>query len=212
MGYETRCAVRVTSPDGTVRTAADAAVLIETDDLVVRGVARVKVPRLSITSLRVRAGVLTIAAPAATIALTLGDAADAWKRRLAEAPKRLIDKLDIKPGARVWLNAVEDDSLIAQLAERTSNIVRGPRATRCDAAFVGVEQASELERIARAANAIVESGSIWVIHRKGKTGVPDTAIFAAATKAGLVYTKVARVSDTHTAEKLVWPRAARGHR
>jgi hypothetical protein len=40
-------------------------------------------------------------------------------------------------------------------------------------------------------------------------GVADTAIFAKAKSLGLTYTKVARVSDTLTAEKLVRPVAAR---
>ena len=64
-------------------------------------------------------------------------------------------------------------------------------------------------RIARALDATVSSGAVWVIHRKGPTGVADTTIFGKAKELGLVYTKVARVSETHTAEKLVRPRNKR---
>jgi hypothetical protein len=49
-----------------------------------------------------------------------------------------------------------------------------------------------------------------VIHPKGQTGVADTTIFEKAQALNLAYTKVARVSDTHTAEELVRPRASRG--
>jgi hypothetical protein len=45
------------------------------------------------------------------------------------------------------------------------------------------------------------------VHPKGKDGVKDTAIFAAGRAAGLVAIKVARVSGTHSAEKLVRPRS-----
>jgi hypothetical protein len=39
--------------------------------------------------------------------------------------------------------------------------------------------------------------------------VADTTIYGKAKELGLVYTKVARVSETHTAEKLVRPRDKR---
>ena len=41
------------------------------------------------------------------------------------------------------------------------------------------------------------------MHLKGPSGIADTTIFEKAKTMDLAYTKVARVSDTHTAEKLV---------
>jgi hypothetical protein len=73
-----------------------------------------------------------------------------------------------------------------------------------------VESEKDLDRIGRAMKAMTDNGAIWVVHRKGPSGVADTTIFAAAKALGLTYTKVARVSDTHTAEKLVRPVASRG--
>jgi hypothetical protein len=57
--------------------------------------------------------------------------------------------------------------------------------------------------------AMNDDGAIWVIHRKGPTGIADTTIYSRAKALGLTYVKVARVSDTHTAEKLVRPVASR---
>jgi len=82
-------------------------------------------------------------------------------------------------------------------------------ATSCDVVFVGVESIKDLDRIGKAMGAMTDNGAIWVVHRKGPSGIADTAIFAAAKALGLTYTKVARVSDTHTAEKLVRPVASR---
>ncbi|HEY4218502.1 MAG TPA: hypothetical protein VGM67_15275 [Gemmatimonadaceae bacterium] len=210
MGYETRCRVRVDDGAGSVRDAADAAVLIETDDLVVRGPARITIPRASIQSVRSRAGVVTVASPAGTVTLFLDDRAEKWRTRLSEQPKRLIDKLDVAPGAKVWTLGVDDETLIAQLGERTTHVTTARSATNCNVVFVGVETERDLARIDRAMNTIVDAGAIWVVHRKGKSGVADTTIFAYASALGLAYTKVARVSDTHTAEKLVIPVARRG--
>jgi hypothetical protein len=209
MGYEIRCRVRVDDRSGAIREADDAAVLIETDDLVVRGPARITLPRTSITNLRMRAGALTVTAPAGTVTLFLGERAAKWQVRLAEAPKRLIDKLDVAVEAKVWMIGIDDETLIAQLAERTTHIVTGRSAAGCDVVFVGVEQERDLARIDRAAKAMVDTGAIWAVHRKGPSGVADTTIFARAKVLGLTYTKVARVSGTHAAEKLVRPVASR---
>jgi hypothetical protein len=208
MGYETTCRARVTDADGKVREA-DAKVLLETDELVVRGEARVRIPRSAIERVTTRAGVLTITAPTAVIALSLGDAAEKWRKRIEEPPKRLIDKLDVKPNAKVWVLGVDDATLLTQLAERTTQLLRGRSATACDVVFVGVESEGQLDRIERGLKAMNDDGAIWVIHRKGPTGVADTTIYTRAKALGLTYVKVARVSDTHTAEKLVRPVASR---
>ena len=209
MGYETKCRARVDDGTGTIREA-ESTVLLETDELIVRGEARVRVPRGSIERVAMRGGVLTITAPSATVSLSLGpDAAAKWKKRLEEAPKALIDKLDVKPGAKVWLFDIDDTTLIAQVDERAATVLRGATATSCDVVFVDVASDRELDRIARALQATKDDGAIWVVHRKGPTGVADTTIFSKAKALGLVYTKVARVSDRDTAEKLVRPVANR---
>jgi hypothetical protein len=209
MGLETKCRARVDDGSGKIREA-DATVLLETDELIVRGEARVRVPRASIKTVALRGDTLTITAPPNVVALSLGaDAAAKWKKKIEEPPKRLIDKLDVKPGAKVWLLSVAEAELEAQVAERSDAVSRGRSATGCDVVFVGVEAEKDLDRLPRALAATSEAGAIWVIHRKGPSGVADTTIFAKAKTLGLVYTKVARVSETHTAEKLVRPVAAR---
>ena len=210
MGYETKCRVHVDDGSGKPRTA-EATVLLETDDLIVRGEARVKVPRREITSVSRRGGVVTIVAPATTVKLTLGEpAATKWEQKLKEAPKRLIDKLDVKHNAKVWLLDIAQPELETQLSERTSDVSRAKSARDRDVVFVGIERDAHLNRIERAVNAILDDGAIWVVHPKGREGVADTTIFEKAKALNLTYTKVARVSDTHTAEKLVRPRASRG--
>jgi hypothetical protein len=209
MGYETKCRARVDDRSGTVREA-ESTVLLETDELIVRGEARVRIPRTSIQRVTARAGVVTITSPAAIVSLSLDEkSAAAWRKRLEEPPKRLIDKLDVKPDMKVWLFSIHDETLAAQVAERTRNVVRGSSASKCDVVFVGVDTNAQLARIGRALAAIGDRGAIWVVRPKGPNGVADTAIFAKAKSLGLTYTKVARVSETHTAEKLVRPVTAR---
>ena len=211
MGYETTSRVRVDDGSGKVREADAAKVLLETDELIVRGEARIKVPRSEITRVSVRAGVLTVTSKTAVVTLSLGaEAAEKWKKKLEEQPKRLIDKLDVKPTAKVWLFGPLDDALVAQVEERTQTVVKGAAASSCEVVFVSVETERELDRLGKAHKALLAHGAIWVVHPKGPKGVPDTKIFARAKTLGLVATKVARVSDTHSAEKLVIPKDKRG--
>jgi len=203
VGLETRCHVRVRDVDGATREADDAAVLLETDELIVRGPARVRIPRASITDVRAAKGTLTVTHAAGTLSLVLGPDAEKWRARVAEAPKPLIDKLDVKPGAKVCVLGVADDAFLASLRERTPDVTASPRATGCDVIFLTVERDADLPRIAKAVSALAERGALWVVHPKGPGGVLDTAIFAAGNDVGLTATKVARWSATHTAEKLV---------
>ncbi len=83
MGYETKCHVRVDDRSGTIREAHASTVLLETDELVVRGDARVRIPRLAIERVVAKNGVVTVTSPIAVVTLTLGaDAAPKWARTL----------------------------------------------------------------------------------------------------------------------------------
>jgi methylaspartate ammonia-lyase len=74
----------------------------------------------------------------------------------------------------------------------------------------GVDQVTRLARLATLRDYLTPAGAIWVVHTKGKAAtVRDVDVFAAARTAGLVDVKVASLSATHTAEKLVVPVKAR---
>lgn len=208
MGYEARCVARVCDADGAVREG-EGAVLLETDELIVRGPARVRIPRASISEARAADGALVVTHAAGTVTLALGPDAEKWRARLAEPPKPLVDKLDVKPGARVWVSGVRDAEFLGALRERAPDArIGGAAPAECDVVFLAVERDADLTRVAKAARALAARGALWVVHPKGSGGVLDTAVFAAGQAAGLVATKVARFSPTHTAEKLVRPRGA----
>ncbi len=208
MGYETKCRVRVSDDRGS--READATVLLETDELVVRGEARTRVKRSDIQRVNRRAGVVTVTSPAGSIALSLGEpAAERWEKKLVDQPKPLIDKLDVRPGAAVLLIGEHDETMRAQLAARTPNVSRSANAKNRDVVFVYVGHIADMARIERGNAAMKDDGAIWVVHPKGPNGVADTSIFAKAKELGLTYTKVARISETLMAEKLVRPVASR---
>jgi hypothetical protein len=120
----------------------------------------------------------------------------------------LIDKLGVKPGARVAVLGIDDPSFLGQLRERTGD-VSTRRRKRCDAVFFQARSQRELGRLAALEGDIERDGFIWVVSPRGDRSIQDVHVIAAALEAGLVDNKVVRFSDTMTALRLVVPVARR---
>lgn len=209
MGAEARCQLEV---DGT---SHEGKALLETDELLFRGDARgagrgfrLKIPLASIRSVSERDGALRVIFGAGDATFLLGNQAEKWAQRI-RSPKSLVDKLDVKAGHSVSVVAIDDDGFLSMLRARATRVSVGRIAPRSDVIFLGAGNVAALSRLPKAAAAMARDGAIWVVHPKGADGLRDTEIFAEAKRLGLTYTKVARFSPTHTAEKLVIPKAKR---
>jgi hypothetical protein len=120
----------------------------------------------------------------------------------------LLDKLGVRPGARVSVLGVADEAFLARLRARADVSTR--ERTDSDLIFVAADSAAELARLALLERRIKRDGAIWVVSRKGKAAtLRDVDVIDAAKRAGLVDNKVASFSETHTALRLVVPRARR---
>jgi Protein of unknown function (DUF3052) len=205
MGAEADCVLRENGASHSGRA------LLETDELIFRGADgyRVKLPLGSLRNPRAAGGDLLLDAPSGALAIELGDKAELWAERI-RSPKTLVDKLDLKPQYTVAIVGAPDDALVDQLRARVRSVTKGKVAKGVNVVFLWADTPVALKRLASTAKTIARDGAIWVIHAKGGASkVKDTDIFAVAKKAGLTATKVARVSETHTAEKLVIPVAKR---
>jgi hypothetical protein len=122
----------------------------------------------------------------------------------------LVDKLGVRPGAKVALLDIDDPNIRRLLETRTSDITDGPPAPNTDLIFAAADSVEELLRLPQLRAALVPNGAIWVVSRKGKAAtIRDVDVMAAAKSAGLVDNKVVSFSETHTALRLVIPRADR---
>lgn len=209
MGAEARCQLRVGD------TLHDGKALLETDELVFRGdkqgtgrPVRLVIPLASIRGIASANGALRVRYDSGDVTFVLGAQAEKWAERI-RSPKSLVDKLDVKPEHTVSVVALEASEFIESLRARAARVVVGRIAPQSNVIFVGAENAAALSRLEKAAAGMARDGAIWVVHPKGAAGLRDTEIFAEAKRVGLTYTKVARFSATHTAEKLVIPKASR---
>jgi hypothetical protein len=209
MGAEARCQLRV---DGALH---DGKALLETDELLFRGDARgaergfrLAISLASIRHVNDTDGSLHVTHDGGDATFVLGPQAQKWAQRI-RSPKSRVDKLDVKADQLVSVMALDDAEFVAELTARGARVVVGRMMPKSNLVFLGAEKPVDLARLEKAAKVIARDGAIWVVHPKGPSGLRDIEIFAEARRHGLTYTKVARFSPSHTAEKLVIPKAKR---
>lgn len=122
----------------------------------------------------------------------------------------LIDKLGVKPDARVALVNLVDPEFEALLATRTSDVRVGEPEPDTDLIFLGADSIDELGVLSALRSRLRPNGGIWVVSRKGKAAtLRDVDVIQAAIANDLVDNKVVSFSETHTSQRLVIPRAMR---
>ena len=198
MGAEARCSLTFG------KTKAEGKALLETDALIFRGGdVRLSVPYRQISAVEARGGSLRVTFPGGTAVFDIGDAAPKWAAKIVNPPSRL-DKLGVKPSHVVILLGIRDDAFLNEVAARTSRM--STRASgQADLIFYGAESRDALERLKPLQKHLKRDGAIWVIRPRGVKAITEADVMKAGKAAGLVDVKVARFSDTHTAEKFVIP-------
>jgi hypothetical protein len=201
MGLDTTCSATFKKQTSTGR------VQLETDYVLFRGDFRVKLPLTSITAVSTKDGRLSLKSAEGTLVLGLGPAADKWASKI-RSPKSRIEKLGVKAGARVSVLGIDDDAFLEELKQAGADVATRVRQ-QSDQIFFGVNSEKDLQRFAALLPSIVPDGALWAIRRKGLADASEAATMAAGKAAGLVDVKVARFSETHTAEKFVRTLASR---
>lgn len=202
MGREHRGLVEI---DGA---SARGHALLETDEVVVRAEGRrLVLPRLGLTS-SVEGDDLRLVHGQTTVVLPLGAAVAArWDGDLRH-PKGRLDKLGVRAGAHCVTLGTFDGQFLAELAA-VGVTTATTLAPRTPLVFLALPDAESLRLLPSVRAALAPAGVLWTVRKKGKDGLAEAAVRAAAHAAGLVDVKVARFSDTHTAEKWVVPKERR---
>jgi hypothetical protein len=185
---------------------APAKVLLEQNEVIIRGELRRVISVSAIKDLRVEADTLTFVTGTDKVSLLLGSTtAKKWLDAILKPPATLAQKLGIGPDSVVQVcGLVRSDELRTALAQ--AGDARGEPPNM----FVTcVESRESLVETLEDSREFLERGiPIWVVYQKG-TGSPlgETAVRDTLRQRGLRDTKVASVSSTLTALRFSKPAA-----
>ncbi len=202
MGAEERCTLRF---GGKV---AEGKALLETEALIFRGDLRLNIPLRDVTAVEASEGWLRVTFADAEAAFELGPKAEKWAKKISDPPG-LIDKLGVRRGMRVSVLGIAGDGFRRSLLERGAEVYDGRPEPASDLLFLAVEGRDDLGRLGALLPYLKGDGALWTVRPKGVQRVTEADVRAAGRSVGLVDTKVARFSDTHTAEKFVIPKGRR---
>ena len=203
MGSEAVCSVTYAGQ------VSEGRALLENTEVLFRGDFRLKIPFAQITSVAASDGALRLGYEGDVAVFDLGRDADKWAAKIRN-PRGLLDKLGVKPGMHIAVLGVEDADFLTQLTARTGSPDKGIDGDNLDVIFYAADRLDDLARLPELRSAIKRAGAVWVVSPKGKgIEVRDVDVMAAAREAGLVDNKVASFSATHTALRLVIPKAMR---
>jgi hypothetical protein len=202
MGSEVLTRVRIGD------SIVEAKVLLETEELIVRGALKKRVAFRDITSIETRAGTLSLKTRAGAMSIELGDKAEAWATKI-RAPKLVIDKLGVKSGQRVAIfGALDDEAFARSLRERAT--IEASGAKGLDAIFLVADEPRALETIGKRAKQLAPNGALWIVRAKAKdASVKENDVMRAGRGAGLTDVKVVKISEALSALKFVVPIAKR---
>ena len=138
----------------------------------------------------------------------MGEAATKWCDKILH-PKSRLEKLGIKPGAKVCLLGGFEEEFLQELGERTSAARKGKIAADSEWIFLAADLQKDLAQVSKLAKSLKGAAALWIVYPKGRKDITENDVLAAGRKAGLKDVKVVGFSATHTGLKFVIPVARR---
>jgi len=198
MGNELKCTVRY----GKETSVGKA--LLETSEVLFRGDFRLKIPFASIKSAKAVDGELRLQTADGLALFEIGPAAEKWCEKILH-PKTRIEKIGVKPRAKVCLLGNFDADFLDELKSLAGSVTKDKAAADCDTIFFAADSMKELSSVAKIAKSLKGASALWIVYPKGQKTITENDVLAAGRKKGLKDVKVIGFSSTHTALKFVIP-------
>jgi hypothetical protein len=202
MGNEAHCLVRFG------KQQSEGKALLETGEILFRGDFRLKIPFSSIQSAKAVDGQLRLQTADGLAVLHLGAASEKWRDKILH-PKSRIEKLGVKPGAKVALFGEFEAEFLRELGSLTRTVSKGQAASDSEWIFFAADSKGELGSLCKISKSLQGATPLWIVYPKGQKHITENDVLAAGRKSGLKDVKVVDFSPTHTALKFVIPLASR---
>jgi hypothetical protein len=198
VGSELKCTVRYG------KETSEGKALLETSEVLFRGAFRLKIPFASIKSAKAVDGELRLQTAEGLAVFEIGAAVEKWREKILH-PKTRIEKIGVKPGAKVCLLGNFDADFFDELKSLGGAVTKDKASANCDTIFFAADSLKTLSAVAKIAESLKGATALWIVYPKGQKAITENDVIAAGRKAGLKDVKVVGFSPTHTALKFVLP-------
>ena len=198
MGNEVSCEVRFG------KQQSEGKALLETSEILFRGEFRLKIPFSTIKSAKAVDGELRLQTAEGLAVFHLGAAAEKWRDKILH-PKSRIEKLGVKPGAKVSLRGEFDAGFLTEIGNLTKSVSKSKVAPDSEWIFFAVDSKEDLGALPKISKSMKGAAALWIVYPKGRKHITENDVLAAGRKAGLKDVKVVGFSGTHTTLKFVIP-------
>ena len=202
MGRETICVVQLGKQESKGKA------LLETSEILFRGDFRLKIPFAEIKSVKAANGELCVQTAEGLAIFELGADAEKWLEKILH-PKSRIEKLGVKPGAKVSLIGEFDSEFLREVTGLTKSVIKNKAAPDSEHIFFAADSKEGLSAFSKIAKSMRGAAAVWIVYPKGQKHITENDVLATGRKCGLKDVKVVGFSPTHTALKFVIPLVAR---
>jgi hypothetical protein len=202
MGNEASCKVRFGKQESQGKA------LLETSEILFRGDFRLKIPFSTIQSAKAVDGELRLQTAEGLAVFQLGATAEKWRDKILH-PRSRIEKLGVKPGAKVSLLSDFDREFLDELGKLTKSVNTGKASSDSEWIFFAADSKGDLGSLSKISKSMQGATALWIVYPKGQKHITENDVLAAGRKSGLKDVKVVGFSPTHTALKFVIPLGSR---
>jgi len=198
VGNELKCNVRFGKQESPGRA------LLESNEILFRGGFRLRIPFSTIKSAKAVDGELRLQTENGIIVFEFGNAAEKWREKILH-PKSRIEKLGVKPGAKVSLLGSFDSEFLGELDALTKSIAKDKITSGCDCIFLSADSKEDFAPLPKISKSMQGAAALWIVYPKGQKHITENDVLAAGRRVGLKDIRVVGFSITHTALKFVIP-------
>ena len=202
MGSEATCKAKFGKQQSEGRA------LLETSEILFRGGFRLKIPFSMIKSAKAVDGELRLQTAEGLAVFHLGAAAEKWCDKILH-PKSRIEKLGVKPGARVSLMGEFEPEFLQEVTGLTKSVSKGKVTAGSEWIFFAIDSKEDLDAVRKISKSMKGAAALWIVYPKGQKHITENDVLAAGRKTGLKDVKVVGFSSTYTALKFVIPLSKR---
>jgi len=202
VGNEVKCTV------SSGEQKSEGRALLETSEILFRGDFRLKIPFSTIKSAKAVDGELRLQTAEGLAVFHLGAVAEKWCEKILH-PKSRIEKLGIKPGAKVSLLGGFDAGFLTEIGKLTKSVSKSKVAADSEWIFFSADSKEDLGALSKISKSMKGAAALWIVYPKGQKHITENDVLAAGRQAALKDVKVVSFSSTHTALKFVIPLVSR---